>query len=202
MVSRKTSMGRKALAVVVASSLAISGSTVAHADDSTDSPESYEVGNSFPKNPSEAELAEAGLTRADAEKVTQDYIRGIEEAQESGELSEDEANEMLELAESPDSGGDDGVSTRALPLWAAAAVVGCAAGVVVGEGKTQIKNALKEGASVDQATDIAIGSAVDCVFGAVPGGVVTASIQKALTQPIKAAVKPAVKKGVEQIAKE
>ena len=107
-----------------------------------------------------------------------------------------------QLAESPDSGDNDGISTRALPLWAAAAVVGCAGGVVVGEGKTQIKNALNEGASVDEATDIAVGAAVDCVFGAVPGGVITASLKKTLTQPVKTAVKPAVKKGVEQIAKE
>lgn len=200
--SGKTSMRRKALAIVFASSLAISGSTVAHANEGTESQGSYEAGNDFPKNPSEADLAEAGLTRADADKMTQDYVRGIAEAQKSGEVSEEEANQMLELAESPDSGDNDGTSTRALPLWAAAAVVGCAGGVVVGEGKTQIKNALKEGASVDEATDIAVGAAVDCVFGAVPGGVITASLKKTLTQPVKAAVKPAVKKGVEQIAKE
>ena len=200
--SGKTSMRRKALAIVFASSLAISGSTVAHANEGTESQGSYEAGNDFPKNPSEADLAEAGLTRADADKMTQDYVRGIEEAQKSGEVSEEEASQMLELAESPGSGDNDGISTRALPLWAAAAVVGCAGGVVVGEGKTQIKNALKEGASVDEATDIAVGAAVDCVFGAVPGGVITASLKKTLTQPVKAAVKPAVKKGVEQIAKE
>ena len=195
-------MRRKALAIVFASSLAISGSTVAHANEGTESQGSYEAGNDFPKNPSEADLAEAGLTRADADKVTQDYVRGIEEAQKSGEVGEEEASQMLELAESPDSGDNDGISTRALPLWAAAAVVGCAGGVVVGEGKTQIKNALNEGASVDEATDIAVGAAVDCVFGAVPGGVITASLKKTLTQPVKTAVKPAVKKGVEQIAKE
>ena len=42
------------------------------------------------------------MTRADADKMTQDYVRGIEEAQKSGEVSEEEANQMLELAESPE----------------------------------------------------------------------------------------------------
>ena len=95
-------MRRKALAIVFASSLAISGSTVAHANEGTESQGSYEAGNDFPKNPSEADLAEAGVTRADADKMTQDYVRGIEEAQKSGEVSEEEANQMLELAESPE----------------------------------------------------------------------------------------------------
>lgn len=90
----------------------------------------------------------------------------------------------------------------ALPLWAAGAIVGCAGAALLGEGKTQIKNALKSGASVDEASNIAIGVAVDCVFGAVPGGAIAGAAKAALTKPIKDSLRPLVKKGVEKIKKE
>ena len=202
MIPEETSIGRKVLAVVTTTVLAISGSTFAQASEGAASQETYESGNFFPKNPNEADLAEAGLTRVDANQLVQRYIHVLKEAQESGKVSAEDTNQMLQLAKAPSATDSNGISTRALPLWAAGAVVGCAASVVVGEGKTQIKNALKDGASIDQATDIAVGAAVDCVFGAAPGGVITASLKKALTKPIKSALKPAVKKGVEKVDKE
>lgn len=86
------------------------------------------------------------------------------------------------------------MSTRALPLWAAGAIVGCAGSAVAGSGKTQIQNALKRGASVDEAADIAVDVAVDCAFGAIPGGAIAAVAKKTLTQPIKNALRSIVKK--------
>lgn len=70
---------------------------------------------------------------------------------------------------------------------------------MAGSGKIQIQNALKRGASVDEAADIAVDVAVDCVFGAIPGGAIAAAAKKMLTQPIKNALRPIVKKSVKKI---
>lgn len=152
-----------------------------------------------PKQVTEAELQKYGITRGEAEQATESYAEQIKEGEKQGKISSEEANKLLSLAENEqDQSGDQEV----LPAWAAAAVVGCALSVGVGEGKTQIKNALKEGSDVDTVSDIAIGAAVDCVIGAAPGGAIGAAAKKWLVTPIKAALRPLVKKVVENILKE
>lgn len=147
---------------------------------------------------SEEELKEAGLTKDDARTLEADMAKAIDLAEKDGSISTAEADSLRSnlLSESE----QDGVGAQALPVWAAAAIVGCAASVAVGEGKTQVKNALKND-GVDEATDIAIGIGVDCVFGAVPGGVIGAAAKKAMTTPIKKALKPHVKKIIEKLNK-
>lgn len=198
---RTTSWGRKLIGVTVATALTMSVSVHASAQENTTPTPAAAVAETSPDRLTEPELNERGLTRQDAEQATQAYVDAIEQAQRQGDISASEATQLLTLAE-PAGEEPGGVSTQALPVWAAAAIVGCAAGAVVGEGKAQIKNALKNGASVDEATDIAVGAAVDCVFGAVPGGVVAAAAKKALTTPIKAALKPLIKKSVDDMSKE
>lgn len=146
----------------------------------------------------EDDLAKLGLTRADAEQLEADFEQLVDDAEAEGAISAEEAATLREeLGEVP---GEDGeMQTQALPIWAAAAIVGCAGSVVLGSGKTQIQNALKSGATVDEATDIAIDAGVDCVFGAVPTGAIGAVAQRALTGPIKSALRPHVRKGVEQL---
>ena len=114
---------------------------------------------------SEEELKEVGLTKDDAANLESDVAKAIDAAEKDGSITSAEAKSLRSnlLSESE----EDGVGTQALPVWAAAAIVGCAASVATGEGKTQVKNASKNG-GVDEATDIAIGIGVDCVFGAVP----------------------------------
>lgn len=145
---------------------------------------------------SEAELNEVGLTKEDAENLESDVAKTIDDAEQDGSLSASEAKSLRSNLLSDSK--EDGVGTQALPVWAAAAIVGCAASVATGEGKTQVKNALKNG-GVDKATDIALGIGVDCVFGAVPGGVIGAAAKKAMTTPIKKALKPHVKKIIEKL---
>lgn len=149
----------------------------------------------------ESELKDIGLTRSDAEQATDSFAEVIDSAEKTGEISSAEAQALRgNLLAQNDSG--EGVQPQALPLWAAAAIVGCAGSVALGEGKTQVKNALKSGSSVDQATDIAIGVGVDCVFGAVPLGAIGAVAKKAVTTPIKNALRPLVKKVVQKINKD
>ena len=144
----------------------------------------------------EDDLAEIGLTKEDAEELTSEFESLIESAESSGDISGAEAESLREdLLTAP----EEDAEARALPVWAAAAIVGCAGSVVMGSGKTQIQNALKNGASVDAAADIAIDSAVDCVFGAVPGGAIGAAAKKWLTTPIKNALRPHVKKAVQNL---
>lgn len=147
---------------------------------------------------SEDELKEVGLTKEDAKNLESDVDKAIGAAEKDGSISASEAKSLRAnlLSESE----QDRVGTQVLPVWAAAAIVGCAASVATGEGKTQVKNALKNG-GVDEATDIAIGIGVDCVFGAIPGGVIGAAAKKAMTAPIKKALKPHVKKIVETLNK-
>lgn len=124
---------------------------------------------------SEDELNDVGLTKKDAENLESDVAKAINDAEKDGSVSASEATSLRSnlLSESE----QDGVGAQALPVWAAAAIVGCAASVATGEGKAQVKNALKNG-GVDEATDIALGIGVDCVFGAVPGGVIGAAAKK------------------------
>lgn len=151
-----------------------------------------------PKRVTEAELQEYGITQEEAEQTTEAYAEQIREAEKQGKISPEEANRLLSLAENEQNQTDN---QEALPVWAAAAIVGCAASVGMGEAKTQIKNALKSGSDVDSATDIALGAAVDCVFGAVPGGAIGAFSKKILTTPIKSSLRPLVKKIVEAISR-
>ncbi|PTI36530.1 hypothetical protein BU056_12800, partial [Staphylococcus succinus] len=166
--------------------------TVASATNTAPSPSAGNVQSEVGANGdtlylSEADLAELGLTKSDAEQITKDFTDVVNSAEQSGDITASEANALRDsLTKSPNDASDDpGASTRALPVWAAAAIVGCAGGAVLGQGKKQITNALKEGASVDAANDIAIGAGVDCVFGAVPGGAIGAAAKNKLTQPIK-----------------
>lgn len=147
---------------------------------------------------SEDELNERGLTKDDAKELESDFASAIDEAERDGSISSTEAQGLrtnMLGAEDPKETGP-----QILPVWAAAAIVGCAGSVAIGEGKSQVKNALKN-EGVDSATDIAIGIGVDCVFGAVPGGVMGAAAKKAMTTPIKQALKPYVKKVVEGLNK-
>lgn len=146
----------------------------------------------------ESELAELGLTRADAEALEAEFESVVNEAEAAGTISAEEASVLREELGQPPAGGGD-MQTQALPVWAAAAIVGCAGAAVMGSGKTQIQNALKSGATVDQAADIAIDTAVDCVFGAVPGGAIGAAAQRTLSGPIKSALRPHVKRSVENL---
>lgn len=191
---KKTSVKRKVLAVPIVFTLAVSGISDGHANATVDHEQAYVLENEFPRNPTETDLSNIGVTRQDAEHASEEFVRIIREAQNSGKLTDAQSDYFLELAESPRSDVDGAVSTRALPLWAAGAIVGCAGSAVAGSGKTQIQNALKRGASVDEAADIAVDVAVDCVFGAIPGGAIAAAAKKTLTQPIKNALRPIVKK--------
>lgn len=148
---------------------------------------------------SEAELKEVGLTKEDAENLKAEAATAIDNAEKDGSISATEAQSLRTnlVSESEQVEADP----HALPVWAAAAIVGCAASVATGEGKAQVKNALKTG-GVDNATDIAIGIGVDCVFGAIPGGLIGAATKKALTTPIKQTMRPYVKKIIEQLNKE
>lgn len=149
---------------------------------------------------SEPELKEIGLTKYDAEQLTSEVMAIIEKEKAAGNISEEDANAFSGLLlESPMN--ESGTQVRALPIWAAAAIVGCAGSVALGEGKDQVKNALKEGKSVDEASDIAIGVAVDCVFGAIPGGAAGAAVKNTLTKPIKDSLRPHVKKVVADMEK-
>ncbi|MGO2037887.1 MAG: hypothetical protein ACTH2U_15540 [Brevibacterium sp.] len=146
----------------------------------------------------EDELKELGLTKDDAQQLESDFSGVIDQAEKDGTLTAAQAKELRTSLLEPEE--QDGTDTQVLPVWAATAIVGCAATVATGEAKTQVKNALKNG-GVDSATDIAIGIGVDCVFGAIPGGAIGAAVKKALTSPIKTALKPHVKKIVEKIAR-
>lgn len=149
---------------------------------------------------SESELKEIGLTKQDAEQLVSDVASIIEKEKLAGNISEEDANTFSELLLATPV-NESGTQLQALPIWAAAAIVGCAGSVALGEGKDQVKNALKEGKSVDEASDIAIGVAVDCVFGAVPGGAIGAAAKNTLTKPIKDALRPHVKKVVADMDK-
>jgi len=148
----------------------------------------------------EAELAAAGLTRADADAIVREAEAAVAAAEERGEITSADAaafrDSVLTTRSTGGTGEDGQASTMALPVWAAAAIVGCAGSVMLGEGSDQVKNALRTG-GVDSATDIALGIGVDCVFGAVPGGAIGAAAKKTLTQPIKDTLRPAVKKVIE-----
>lgn len=189
------------LGVVVSTALVAGAAAPASAESASSEPAvtaaSENVNEEIP-NLTEDDLAELGLTRADADQLEAEFEQVVDDAEAAGTISAEEAATLREeLGEAP--GGDDGMQPQALPVWAAAAIVGCAGSVVLGSGKTQIQNALKSGATVDQATDIAIDAGVDCVFGAVPGGAIGAAAQKALTGPIKGALRPPTKKAVEQL---
>lgn len=147
---------------------------------------------------SESELEEIGLTRRDAEQLTSEVVSLIEREKVAGNISEEDANIFIELLLKTPA-NESGAQLQALPVWAAAAIVGCAGSVALGEGKDQVKNALKQGKTVDEASDIVIGVAVDCVFGAIPGGIAGAAIKNALTKPIKDSLRPLVKKVVEDM---
>ena len=193
---------------MLASTLAIASTTTATADtaefEATDHTAAAEAAAlTPPENLTQQELAELGISRNTAEQATADFNAAIDEALANQEITASEAEELRQLgADGPQEPTPGMEGTQALPVWAAAAIVGCAAGAVTGEGKTQIKKALQNGASVDQATDIAVGAAVDCVFGAVPFGAIGAAAKKALAPSIKSAVKPVVREGVEKITKE
>jgi hypothetical protein len=150
----------------------------------------------------EAELAAVGLTRADADAdaIVREAEAAVAAAEERGEITSADAaafrDSVLTTGSTGGTGEDGQASTMALPVWAAAAIVGCAGSVMLGEGADQVKNALRTG-SVDSATDIALGIGVDCVFGAVPGSAIGAAAKKTLTQPIKDTLRPAVKKVIE-----
>lgn len=135
------------------------------------------------------------MTKHDAEQLTADVIAVVENEKMAGKISEEEAKYFADLLLTAPI-DESGTQFRALPIWAAAAIVGCAGTVAMGEGADQVKNALKKGKSVEEASDIAIGVAVDCVFGAVPGGVIGATVKNALTKPIKDSLRPHVKKVV------
>ncbi|QOD42629.1 hypothetical protein [Clavibacter zhangzhiyongii] len=144
----------------------------------------------------EAELAEVGLTREDADAIVREAEAALAAAEARGEITAADAAAFRQHLLTTGSGGSGEVSTQALPVWAAAAIIGCAGSVMLGEGADQVKNALRTG-GVDSATDIALGIGVDCVFGAVPGGAIGAAAKKTLTQPIKDTLRPAVKKVIE-----
>lgn len=149
---------------------------------------------------SESELKEIGLTKQDAEQVVSELAFIIEKEKLAGNISTEDSNTFSELRLATPV-NESGTQLQALPIWAATAIVGCAGSVALGEGKDQVKNALKEGKSVDEASDIAIGVAVDCVFGAVPGGTIGAAAKNTLTKPIKDALRPHVKKVVADMEK-
>jgi hypothetical protein len=151
-----------------------------------------------PKRVTEAELQEYGITRGDAEQATESYAEQIREAEKEGKVSPEDANRLLSLADNEQNQTGD---QEALPIWAAAAIVGCAASVATGTVKDQVKKALKEGKGIDSASDIATDAAVDCVFGAVPGGIIGATTKKVLTTPLKSTLKPLVKKIVEGMSR-
>lgn len=147
-----------------------------------------------------SDLEKIGLTKQDAEKLTNDALNIIEKEKELGNISEEEAQAFSDalLTAPVDKGG---AQVQALPVWAAAAIIGCAGSVALGEGRDQVKNALKAGKSVDETSDIVIGIAVDCVFGAIPGGAIGAAAKKSLTKPIKDTLRPHVKRIVADMEK-
>lgn len=145
----------------------------------------------------ETELAAVGLTREDADTIVREAEAALAAAEAQGDITSADAAAFRDsLLTTGSTGGEGDASTMALPVWAAAAIVGCAGSVMLGEGADQVKNALRTG-GVDSATDIALGIGVDCVFGAVPGGAIGAAAKKTLTQPIKDTLRPAVKKVIE-----
>lgn len=189
-VSAITSLTIAAVGTVPASATTHSETVQEQVATQTDAAQSLEL--------SEDELNERGLTKDDAKELESDFASAIDEAERNGSISSTEAQGLRTNM----LGAEDPKETdrQVLPVWAAAAIVGCAGSIAIGEGKSQVKNALKN-EGVDSATDIAIGIGVDCVFGAIPGGVIGAAAKKAMTTPIKQALKPHVKKVVETLNK-
>lgn len=189
-VSAITSLTIAAVGTVPASATTHSETVQEQVATQTDAAQSLEL--------SEDQLNERGLTKDDAKELESDFASAIDEAERNGSISSTEAQGLRTNM----LGAEDPKETdrQVLPVWAAAAIVGCAGSIAIGEGKSQVKNALKN-EGVDSATDIAIGIGVDCVFGAIPGGVIGAAAKKAMTTPIKQALKPHVKKVVETLNK-
>lgn len=183
-------------AVVLAGGLVLGSTSLASAAPTTTSAAVAPVSGSASVL-NEAELAAVGLTRADADAIVLEAEAALSAAEARGEITAADAAAFRGALLTAGSGNGSGeVTTMALPVWAAAAIVGCAGSVMLGEGADQVKNALRTG-GVDSATDIAIGIGVDCVFGAVPGGAIGAAAKKALTQPIRDTLRPAVRKVIE-----
>lgn len=196
-----------AMSTVLAGSLVVTSASMASASSSAADSSTASAGQVSAATDtlylSESDLAGLGLTKADAEQLTADFTAAVNQAEKSGDIKHEEAEALRKsLATPPSAPNDEMAHAAALPVWAAAAIVGCAGSVVLGQGKTQITNALQQGASVDSATDIAIGAGVDCVFGAVPGGAIGAAAKKSLTKPIKDALRPHVKKIVQKMKNE
>ena len=91
------------------------------------------------------------------------------------------------------------VRTAALPALPVAVLVaagGCAASVLQGTAKDEIKKKLREG-QFSQAEEIAVSATVDCAFGAVPGGFFLKRFAP-LRQKVKDFARPIVRRVLER----
>lgn len=93
-----------------------------------------------PMNLSESDLERIGLSKEEAKKLINDIFSIVEREKDLGNISTEEAQAFSSaLLTTP---ADEGITQfRGLPVWAAAAIVGCAGSVMLGEGKKQVKNA-------------------------------------------------------------
>lgn len=174
---------RGEISLLIAAAVAFSSAASAGASDHTRPQGSAVSGIGSPKQRNihltEGELEAIGLSRQGAKVMMEGVESHVRHLEDLGEISGSDAKVLLDsLTVSRAESHHGGAETRALPAWAAGAIVGCAGRVVLGEGKEQVKNLLKEGKSTDEISDVMVGSAVDCVFGAVSGGALAAPVKK------------------------